>query len=130
MEAVRSLREAAGLNQTMFSLRVGVSVSTIYRWESQNPPRGPVLARLAELAQTLKRPDLQGTFNFALGENLATTPNNEHAGAPESARWHALLDVILTSGSEKDRIGIQQNLEWGASAVRSREGPKSHHKAG
>ena len=66
MDAVAELRRITNLNQTMFGLRLGVSVSTIYRWETQKPPRGPVLARLAEMADSLQRPDLQGLFNLAL----------------------------------------------------------------
>lgn len=33
------------------------------------------------------------------------------------AEWHRKLDLVLDHGTERDRIGIQQNLEWAAEHV-------------
>ena len=44
----------------------------------------------------------------ALGESPRFERNSE---------WHRKLDLVLDYGSERDKIGIQQNLEWAAEHV-------------
>lgn len=128
MRAVGELRRSSGLNQTMFGLRLGVSLSTIYRWETQKPPRGPVLARLAEMAEALQRPDLQGLFNVALGESPTAPP-------PEPGDWtdippslqHYLkkLAEILASGDTMAIDAVIRNIDFFRDRLRP-AGRKDH----
>ena len=39
-------------------------------------------------------------------------------------RWHKMLDEVLDHGTERDRVGIQSNLEWAVNAIRSAGPPK------
>ena len=49
MKTVRELREAAGLTQLELAVRVGVTPSTVYNWESgRSEPRVSQLRRVAE----------------------------------------------------------------------------------
>jgi transcriptional regulator with XRE-family HTH domain len=116
MDAVRDLRTELGLSQAAFATRLNVSPSTIYRWEAASPPRGAVLALLAELAQEVARPDLQGAFNVRLGCDLS--PAADPSDQPGDRHCHDLLDIILHEGGEEDRLGIQKSLEWAAYSVR------------
>lgn len=49
MKTIRELREAAGLTQLELAVRVGVTPSTIYNWETgRAEPRVSQLRRVAE----------------------------------------------------------------------------------
>lgn len=49
-EAVRELREALGQTQQEFANSLKVAITTVARWETTRPPRGPALAKLVNLA--------------------------------------------------------------------------------
>lgn len=49
-EIVKRLRSELGLSQTAFGLKLGLSLSTIMRYERITPPTGKALAALAKLA--------------------------------------------------------------------------------
>lgn len=70
IEGVRSLRVALGEAQQQFSNRLGVSIATVVRYESQTPPRGPILGRLAKIAAESQQPALSTLFISALDRNL------------------------------------------------------------
>jgi hypothetical protein len=89
--------------------------------------------RCAELG--IKRPEgVQQAIERWLGSFMEIAgeahPNTTTA---ERAQWHAFLDYILDYGTESNRNGIQQNLDWGISKVRSEGAPaliaKAHRKA-
>ena len=35
------------------------------------------------------------------------------------AEWHSMLELILEHGTDRDVIGIQQNLHWAAASIKS-----------
>lgn len=37
----------------------------------------------------------------------------------KNAEWHAKLELILEHGTDRDVIGIQQNLEWAATTIKA-----------
>lgn len=64
-EGVRALRATLTESQQQFSNRLGVSMSTIARYELQNPPQGTILLRLAAIAGDAGREDLRDVFQKA-----------------------------------------------------------------
>lgn len=53
------------------------------------------------------------------------------AGFPykaEHKEWHDKLDRVLSEGTQRDQIGIQQNLDWAVNNLPSR--PQRRAKAG
>jgi len=51
-----------------------------------------------------------------------TSPNED---------WHAKLEIILNRGNERDRTGIEQNLDWAVNDIQSRgRKPGSRRKVG
>jgi transcriptional regulator with XRE-family HTH domain len=50
-KAVRELRELIGYSQTELAGRLDVSLGTVARWETSNPPQGEVLLKLADIAK-------------------------------------------------------------------------------
>lgn len=42
------------------------------------------------------------------------------------SEWHRKLDLILDHGSERDKIGIQQNLDWAAEHIQASPSRKRH----
>ena len=43
----------------------------------------------------------------------------------ENKVWHDRLERILTEGSERDRIGIEQNIEWAVKSLGTRPSKKT-----
>ena len=39
--------------------------------------------------------------------------------------WHDGLEIILTEGSERDRIGIEQNIDWAVKSLGARPTKKA-----
>jgi transcriptional regulator with XRE-family HTH domain len=65
-EKIKAIRCAAGLGQTEFGERMGVSQSTVVRWERGSRPQSDALHRIAEFANTtierlMDLDDLSGT---------------------------------------------------------------------
>lgn len=53
-QAVRTLRQRLGLNQTDFAVKVGVSAMSVSRWEAgQNDPPAECIVNMAKLAHSL-----------------------------------------------------------------------------
>src|SRR5947209_1616164 len=50
--AVIELRQGLGQTQQQFAHALGVSITTIARWETNRPPRGTILADLARIARS------------------------------------------------------------------------------
>ncbi|MBZ5626112.1 MAG: helix-turn-helix domain-containing protein [Acidobacteriia bacterium] len=123
-DAVVELRRALGLNQTLFARRIGVSTSTVYRWETQKPPRGPVLTRLSELSESLQRPDLQGVFKLALGESVASpsAPVDDAEIPPTLQHYLQMLAEILASGDAMAIDAVTRNIDF----FRDRLRPAGH----
>jgi len=69
VKTIRELREAAGLTQLELAVRVGVTPSTVYNWESgRAEPRVSQLRRVAE-AFGVKMDDIKIVEDYA--KNLA-----------------------------------------------------------
>jgi transcriptional regulator with XRE-family HTH domain len=99
-EGVRALRASLKESQQQFSNRLGVSISTIARYELQNPPQGNMLKRLAELAIQAGREDLSIIFEKALLE--ASDPRSPIAEAIRSLR----IDLGDTQQEFAHRTGL------------------------
>ena len=57
-KGIKMLREQLGESQTVFGKRLGVSVVTIGRYETRQPPVGDVLMQLVREADNDSLPDL------------------------------------------------------------------------
>ncbi len=64
------LREQLGESQTVFGKRLGVSVVTIGRYETRQPPVGDVLMQLVREADNAGRPDLAELFRGSYAKEL------------------------------------------------------------
>ena len=60
--ALVELRETLKLSQQNFSTALGVTISTIARWETSDPPKGYSLIRLALLAGDRMLPEIRDRF--------------------------------------------------------------------
>jgi len=72
-EAVLTLRSAVGLTQERFAKRVGVSHKTIARYETDQPPGGNVLIRLAGISLGERHPELAEVFWDAYRDELLSS---------------------------------------------------------
>ena len=70
-EAVKSLRLSLGESQQQFSNRLGIALGTVARYETKNPPKGPVLLTLADTARKAQRWDLARVFERAYTSGMA-----------------------------------------------------------
>lgn len=71
-EKIVAIRRALGLTQEEFADKLEVSQSTVTRWENGSVPRGPLLQRIADLANTTVE------RLFGVGE----LPDPSHANIP------------------------------------------------
>lgn len=63
--ATKELREAIGITQVQFAVKLGKSYSSIQRYETKEPPPTADLAKLALLAREAKQPRLALLFKEA-----------------------------------------------------------------
>jgi transcriptional regulator with XRE-family HTH domain len=70
--ALITLREQLGETQQKFADRVGLTVTTIARYETQRPPRGQMLARLEQVARSEGHAECANTFLSALEKELGS----------------------------------------------------------
>ena len=70
MGAVRDLRLALGDTQQSFAQRLGLSISTVVRYELTRPPKGTALAQLMQVASENNQPDIAMVFAGALADEL------------------------------------------------------------
>jgi transcriptional regulator with XRE-family HTH domain len=69
-EGVKSLRATLNESQQQFSHRLGVSLSTVSRYELKNPPEGDILIKLAQIASEAGRDDLASLFKARFESEL------------------------------------------------------------
>jgi hypothetical protein len=48
-----------------------------------------------------------------------------YAYKAENRKWHDCLERVLEEGTERDRIGIEQNLQWAVNNLQSRPTKKA-----
>lgn len=81
--AVIALRKALGKTQQTFAVEIlKTAITTVARYETSHPPRGEVLLRLSDIAQSHGFSDLASEFRFLyldevfanLGFNLISEP--------------------------------------------------------
>jgi transcriptional regulator with XRE-family HTH domain len=127
-KAAKELRLRLGLSQEAFGQRIGRTLNTILRYESQAGPKEEPLVRYAALAIDSGFPDLARVFRFALmndlGPDLARvlswTPAQEHISPAMTEDMAELVDVFVAfmSTATEDlqpaealaRISIKQML--------------------
>lgn len=63
--ALVALRKHLGETQQQFANRLGVAVTTVARYETSNPPRGPVLEKLMKIALDAEMEDVSRMFERA-----------------------------------------------------------------
>lgn len=68
--AVSELRRRLGDTQPAFASRLGSSIRSVANYESDRPPKGRALVKLAEVAHRQGHTDLAGTFVAALSREL------------------------------------------------------------
>lgn len=76
---IRAIRKAAKMNQSEFAEAMGVTQSTVTRWENGSIPSGDILALIAEFANTSVQA-LLGTETLSL-TSKATIPVVGYVGA-------------------------------------------------
>ncbi len=69
-EGVKALRATLNESQQQFSNRLGVSISTVARYELQNPPQGAILIKLGAIAHEAGREDLRDLFQKAFEASI------------------------------------------------------------
>jgi transcriptional regulator with XRE-family HTH domain len=70
LSTVRELRLALGDTQQSFAERLGLSISTVVRYELSRPPKGRALAQFARVADENGMKELSAVFQRALAEDL------------------------------------------------------------
>ncbi len=108
--ATRDLRARMGLSQTAFGRRIGRTLNTVLRYESQMAPRGEALIPYAILAIECQFDDLADLFRTALIADLGADiervigwKQQQTSGSisvPHEVR--TLVDAFLTFMSAKD----------------------------
>ena len=68
MKTVRALRGKLGLTQLQMAHKMGLTPSTIYRYEVIRPPKGPALIPFLALAEQSNLPELAETLRAPLEE--------------------------------------------------------------
>jgi len=119
-QAVRDLRKLAGLNQTEFGRRMGVSHATAQRYERFGDfPQGEyeMLAKLAHFAASLGRKDLEAVFMTPIarlyhGLNVDVIPSVSPGSFQEPNVPNAVLTEIE---DERLRNQLQSVLSSGDS---------------
>ncbi len=84
-EAIKEVRSHLNESQQEFSNRLGVTLSTVARYESVKPPKGPILVRIAEIARASGRDDLADILRQA-EETQSTSRISPIAGAVRQLR--------------------------------------------
>ncbi len=107
-EALRDLRTALGDSQQDFAYRMKTAIRTISRWETIQPPRGPVLLKFIALAQKANRPDVATLFQRAHTAELELDPFNfvgkaHYEHGHDGSYWGFLLQWF--EGQEQARYG-------------------------
>lgn len=93
---VRALRQKIGDTQQSFAHRLGLSISTVVRWELTRPPRNHSLVLLRKVAAEHGLDDLVSRFDQAmrveLGERIVfvqlPTPESRSVTAPQVTTTH------------------------------------------
>ena len=104
MKAVRDLRQSLGLTQVQMAQKIGLTPSTIYRYETVRPPRGPALAPFVALAEESNLPQLASTLRSPL-EQMVDLLQTE---------YERLLTIFLNSLSAVAVIkDVDGTILWG-----------------
>ena len=106
-EAVRALRTAMEKTQTEFGLLLGKGIATIQRYETLVPPRGPILAKLSQIAERHGRADLAQVFARALAEEMGTA---ESALTTEEQALSASIIELWRSSESAGWARVQSTL--------------------
>src|SRR5215831_17070780 len=80
--AILELRKHRGLTQQQLAVHMGVTLTSVNRWETRRPPRGYFLMRLASVAMDFERKDLAEIFLAGADKELAAI--GELSGLPDS----------------------------------------------
>ncbi len=109
--AARQLRSALGLTQTEFAKRIGKGIATVQRYETQSAPSGPVLNRLAELAESQGLQDLAAVFRQALELNSSPALSHKIEFKNDEERdWTAALLAAFRNPQYADSLRRVQGI--------------------
>jgi hypothetical protein len=108
--APKELRLRLGLSQTAFGRRIGRTLNTILRHESQIEPRGEALLPYASLAIQCGHGDLAKIFREAIIEDfghdleliISWQPDQTHSGMHISPDMRPLVEAFLEFMSAKN----------------------------
>jgi len=73
-----------------------------------------------KIASARRRQSIQEMIERAL-DNLLSTGHEvarpQERDTNKNREWHEKLEVVLSRGMQKDKIGIQQNLDWAVADI-------------
>lgn len=109
--AAKELRLRLGLSQEAFGQRIGRTLNTVLRYESQSAPREESLIRYAALAIDSGFNDLAEIFRLALTQDLGSDlvrvlnwePTHRALSVPLTEDMSALVDAFVAFMSKPDR---------------------------
>jgi transcriptional regulator with XRE-family HTH domain len=103
-KALIELRRRLGETQQSMSDRLGVSLQSIARWETSDPPVNITLATLHQIAEDNGHHDLADAFKAALDVLKEAQQRKANDILDEIARWHMIRDHLTSLGQEADRL--------------------------
>jgi transcriptional regulator with XRE-family HTH domain len=117
-KAIATLREKMGLTQSEFAGKLGVTITSVSRYENGREPSAQILKKLAAAAEAAQLIHLRDFFisNWRAGivariEKLPSSGTGRHIPLDEMKRW---------AGMARHLAGLVQNLQEGYTAVISK----------
>lgn len=108
-ELIKEFRQALGQTQQQFAQTMGVTITTVARWETRRPPKGKWLAQLAleaerrgwtDIGQHFKRLLSAALFNDSNTAQLAS--HQQALESPDANPWLEALAYVLESPSDSE----------------------------
>jgi len=110
-EALKALRGALGDTQQALATRVGLSISSIVRYEATRVPDTEIALRFAEIALSAGRPDLQAVFLAAVEARFELPAHLKQK--IEGGRMSKLLKFALWSDGSGHIIRLTEDATAG-----------------
>jgi DNA-binding XRE family transcriptional regulator len=109
-QAVRALRQELAATQQSFAVSLGLSISTIVKYEADRMPRISELSRFLDLALSSHRQDIAEVFAGAMAKELDV--NTAHVARTREERL--LVDLLLlTMRNRTTSAAGKRNKQFG-----------------